>query len=249
MKVEILEKKGDSVRFLLKGVPLAFANALRRAIISEVPVFAIEDVYFYENNTSIWDEYIAHRLGLIPLKAEWGTYDENSEAKFYLDKQGPGTVYSGDLQPETPGVEVVDPEIPIVMLRENQSIRLEAVAKVGTAKVHAKWQAGLASFRPVVRIEIKDEKKFRELLPEIDPKTVAEQNERSEGVDSAIYNLVDEVLEDHPDVAEVKKKDDVFIFYVESYGNMPVDTLAQAAVSELLRRLEEILIKVEGEKA
>lgn len=248
MKIEIVERGGDSLTFLIKGVPLAFANTLRRAILSEVPVFAIEDVYFYENNTSIWDEYIAHRLGLIPLKADWGTYDENSEAKFYLDKQGPGTVYSGDLQPETPGVEVVDPEIPIVMLREGQGIRLEAVARVGNAKAHAKWQAGLASFRPVVRIEIKDEKKFRELLPEIDPEEVKKQNERAQGVDSKIYNLVDEVLEDHPDVAEIKKKGDVFLFYVESYGNMPVETLVQAAVSEVLRRLEEFMIKVEGEK-
>jgi len=249
MKVEVLERKGDSLTFLLKGAPLAFANALRRAIISEVPVFAIEDVYFYENNTSIWDEYIAHRLGLIPLRAEWGTYNENSEARFYLDKQGPGTVYSGDLQPQTPGVEVVDPEIPIVMLREDQSLRLEAVARVGNAKEHAKWQAGLASFRPVVRIEIKDEKKFRELLPDVDPEEVRKQNERPQGVDSSVYNLVDEILEDHPDVAEVKKKDDVFLFYVESYGNMPVETLLQAAVSELLRRLEEFMMKVEGEKA
>ena len=249
MKIEILERDGDSLTFLLKGVPLAFANALRRAVISEVPVFAIEDVHFYENNTSIWDEYIAHRLGLIPLKAEWGTYDENSEVRFYIDKQGPGTVYSGDLQPESPGVEVVDPEIPVVVLRENQSLRLEAVAKVCTAREHAKWQAGLASFRPVIRIDVKDEKKFRELLPGVDPDVVRKQSERPEGVDSSVYNLVDEVLEDHPDVAEIKKKEDVFLFYVESYGNMPVDTLLRAAVGEVLRRLEEFVVKVEGESA
>ncbi|HIP74401.1 MAG TPA: DNA-directed RNA polymerase subunit D [Euryarchaeota archaeon] len=249
MKVEILERDKDSITFLLKGVPLSLANALRRAVISEVPVFAIEDVYFYENNTSIWDEYIAHRLGLVPLKAEWGTYNRDSEVKFYLDKQGPGVVYSGDLQPETPGVEVVDPEIPIVVLREDQALRLEAVAKVGDAREHAKWQAGIASFRPVVRVEIKDEQLFRELLPDIDPEDVRRQNERPQGVDTAVYNLVDEVLEDHPEVGEIKKKKDVFLFYVESYGNLPVDVLVRAAVSELLQRLEMFMTKVEGNKA
>lgn len=248
MKVEVLERGENSISFLLKGLPLALANALRRAVVSEVPIFAIDDVYVYENNTSIWDEYIAHRLGLVPLRAEWGTYDGNSEVKFYLEKGGPGVVYSGDLQPESPGVEVVDPEIPLVMLREDQLLRLEAVARVGNAKEHAKWQAGIASFRPVVRVDVKDEGKFQELLPDVDLEDLRKQNESPQGVDSALYNLVDEMVEGHPDVAEIKKKGDVFLFYVESYGNMPVDVLFRAVVSELLRRLGEFVVKLEGEK-
>lgn len=244
MKLEILEKGDDSLRFLLKGVSLPFANALRRAIISEVPVFAIEDVYFYENTSPMWDEYIAHRLGLVPLKAEWGTYNDESEARFLLDKEGPATVYSGDLTPETPGVEIVDPEIPIVHLTEGQRLRLEAVAKVGTARDHAKWQAGLASFRPVVRIDVKDKDAVKSVFPDFDFKALERENESPEGVSDALYNLIDEVLEKHPDAAEVRKKDDVFIFYVESYGNMPVDTLVKAAAQSLVRRLEEFYEKV-----
>jgi len=59
-----------------------------------------------------------------------------------------------------------------------------------------------------------------------------------------LYNLIDEVLEKHPDAADVRKKEDVFIFYVESYGNMPVDTLVQAAAQSLVRRLESLYEKV-----
>ncbi|NPA77175.1 MAG: DNA-directed RNA polymerase subunit D [Candidatus Diapherotrites archaeon] len=244
MKLDVLERGDDHVRFLLKGVSLPFANALRRAIISEVPVFAIDDVYFYENTSSMWDEYVAHRLGLIPLRAEWGTYDESSEARFLLDKEGPCTVFSGDLTPETPGVEVVDPEIPIIHLTEGQRLRLEAVAKVGTAKEHAKWQAGLASFRPVVRIDVKDKDAVKAIFPDFDFKALEAANESPEGVPDDLYNLIDEVLEKHPDAAEVRKKDDVFLYYVESYGNMPVDTLIKAAAQTLVRHLEEIYEKV-----
>ncbi len=244
MKLDVIERAEDRLRFLLKGVDVSFANALRRAIISEVPVFAIEDVYIYDNTSPMWDEYIAHRLGLIPLRAEWGTYDEQSEARFLLDKEGPATVFSGDLVPETPGVEVVDPEIPIVHLAEGQRLRLEAVAKVGAATVHAKWQAGLASFRPVVRIDVKNSDAIREVFPDFDFDALSAANDSPTGVPDDLYNLIDEVLEKHPDAAVVSKKDDVFLYYVESYGNMPVNTLIKAAAQTLVRRLEELHEKV-----
>jgi len=59
-----------AAKFTLSGATPAFANSLRRAMISEVPSLAIEDVRIYDNTSALFDEMLAHRLGLIPLKTD-----------------------------------------------------------------------------------------------------------------------------------------------------------------------------------
>ena len=54
----------------LSGVDAPVANTLRRILLSEVPTMAIEVVRIYDNTSVIQDEVLAHRLGLIPIKAD-----------------------------------------------------------------------------------------------------------------------------------------------------------------------------------
>lgn len=67
-KVKVIDIKQDSMVFELTNTDVSTANSLRRVMIAEVPTIAIDQVEFLENTTCMQDEYIAHRLGLIPLR-------------------------------------------------------------------------------------------------------------------------------------------------------------------------------------
>lgn len=68
------------LEFDLIGCYPSIANAFRRLMLSEVPSMAIEKVYIYNNTSIIQDEVLAHRLGLIPLRADPRLFEYRSPA-------------------------------------------------------------------------------------------------------------------------------------------------------------------------
>jgi DNA-directed RNA polymerase subunit D len=108
----------------------------------------------------MYDEILAHRLGLIPLKTNLAGEDlllekSKSQVKFVLHKKGPGMVYSGDLTTKDKEVRPVRDNIPLVKLGEDQEIFLEAIAKLGRGKEHAKWQpVNVCWYRHIPKMQI-----------------------------------------------------------------------------------------------
>jgi DNA-directed RNA polymerase subunit D len=79
---------------------------------------------------------------------------------YSLNKKGPCTVYSGDLEPiGSDKFRVKDDLIPIVKLAEDQALLVYATAELGTGRQHSKWQAAIgAGYRYAAKITIKHDK-------------------------------------------------------------------------------------------
>ncbi len=146
MKVTIVENTPTHVSFKLVGSGFNFANALRRIMMNSVDCFAIDSVTFYENSSAMFDEYIAHRIGLVPIATPKG-YTKKDEIFFKLSIEGPLTVYSKDIQSTDKEVKVANDNIPLIKLAQGQKLRLDAKAILETGSKSAKFQPGLATYK------------------------------------------------------------------------------------------------------
>ena len=78
-KIDMIKMSHDELEFDMVGVDASIANAFRRILLSEVPTMAIEKVFIYNNTSIIQDEVLAHRLGLIPIKADPRLFEYRQE--------------------------------------------------------------------------------------------------------------------------------------------------------------------------
>jgi len=251
LKFEKISSSKERMQFLLKDSSPAYNNALRRIMLTEVPVMAIEDVEIRKNSSALYDEILAHRLGLLPLTTDLKSYDvgtqediENRKAKcvlvMTLKEKGPKTVYASDLKSKDPKVGPVYPNTPIVKLLKDQEIELEAVAVLGKGENHAKWSPGHVWVTKYPNLKIKNDKtkveRFKEAYPpqifnkkgEIDEKLILENN------------LVDAVAHVNEDLIKVEYSDKDYIFNVESWGQLSPKEIVVEALNVFDAKLDQL---------
>lgn len=266
MEVEILEEKGDTLRFILRESFPAFANALRRGILADVPVMAIEDVIFVENNSVMYDEILAHRLGLIPLKTDLDAYVPREEcdcksdlgcpkctASFVLEAEAADqtiTVYSGDLKPAAEVVPVSG-RVPIVKLAPAQKVKLEAYARLGRGSEHAKWQAAsVAAYRYMPKITLRAEALANpeEVIKCCPTRVYASDSSRKIFIKNELDCIlcmacVEQAMASDqrkgPPI-EVKGDDTTFLFQIESTGALPPRRILKEAAAILSKKAQEM---------
>lgn len=145
----------------LKGVPLQYANALRRICLNGVPVFAIDTVDIIENSSVMSDEGISHRLSLIPIKTDLKRFNEpskcpcqsktgcsNCRVMLVIDSGDTDitrAITSAELSSEDETVKPVSEKVPIVQIAPSQKLKLEAYARLGRGSDHAKWNSANVS--------------------------------------------------------------------------------------------------------
>ncbi len=169
--LEIISKDNQKISIKLKGVPLHYANALRRVCLNGVPVFAIDTVDIIENSSVLPDEGLAHRLGLIPIKTDLTRFNEPSKCdcqsesgcsncRIMLvldsgDSDVTRTVLSSELSSEDDSIKPTSEKISIVQLTQGQRIKVECYARLGRGTEHAKWNS--ANISTLTDTDKKDE--------------------------------------------------------------------------------------------
>ena len=78
-KIKVNNVTEDSMELDLVGIDPAFANALRRIILAEIPTMAFHKVLLYQNTSVLPDELLVHRLGLMPIKADSELFESRKE--------------------------------------------------------------------------------------------------------------------------------------------------------------------------
>ena len=162
MSLEIINENEQKVSVKIKGVPIQYANALRRICLNGVPIYAVESIDVLENSSVLADEGIAHRVGLIPLKTDLeASKDGNENDKIMLTidsgvSEETRTILSGDLKSQDNNVIPTSNDIPIVTLAPGQSLKFEAYARLGKGIEHARWNS--ANIATLTDSEKDDEK-------------------------------------------------------------------------------------------
>lgn len=252
MNIEFLEenKKTGAVTFLLKAATPAFANLLRRAMMESVPTMAIDTVEFKENSSVLYDEIIAHRLGLIPLSTDLKSYMLPSKCKctgegcnrcqlkLTLKAKGPCTVYASDIKSKDPKVKPVYGDMPIAKLLKGQELELEATATLGQGKQHVKWSPCLAWYVYEPKITVNnDSPKLAECKGRYPPQIFGKDGRIDKKlITSALVDACDGVC---PEVVRVEYDPNNFLFHIEPWGQLEPKEIAQAAADMILESLQE----------
>lgn len=78
-RIEVIKIDGNDMEFDMIGIDAALANAFRRILLAEVPTMAADKIYVHNNTSIIQSEVLAHRLGLIPIKADPRMFEYRQE--------------------------------------------------------------------------------------------------------------------------------------------------------------------------
>lgn len=253
MKVEIIEKGEDWIKLKVKGINYSLANAIRRSSY-EIYMPAIDELEIHANDSILYDEILANRLGLIPLKPNReinikekcgckGKGCRKCTLKIKLEAKGPGMVYAGQISGEA---KPLFKDIPIVWLEQGQELKLIATITMGKALQHSKYQAGLLTYSPSFMLLdfnkefIENNERIKEILKKfsLELKKGMELNEKQ-------YEILDWIKENYPETKiklEISEKD--FIFYIETYSYLTPKEIFIKSLDSLYENLSGVSKKL-----
>jgi DNA-directed RNA polymerase subunit D len=256
-EVQFVERSEREARFVARPMTPAFANGIRRAMLADVPTFSVDTVRVIENSSVMFDEQIGLRLGLVPLTTPPDEFEIGDEVTLSLDVAGPSrespeetrTAYSGDLASADPMVGPADENIPIIDLKAEQRLQVEADAVLDVGQEHAKHQGGVAvGYRHLQRVEDAGERgEFDDDDAHIVRGVIEEGAPEQADGDATEGDLVAAEAFDHDlrnrypgRELSVSDVENAFVFDIETDGSLSADELVERAVGSLEARGQEL---------
>jgi len=226
-----IEKTGNQIVFTAE-INETLANSIRRYI-NQIPVLAVDEIEISKNDSALYDETIAHRIGLIPLKMENAVAKKPGKLK--LDVKKEGMVYSRELKGNP---AVVYKNIPITTLNNNQELQLVATVRAGKGSEHSKFLPGLMFYRNVTKITL--DKEFCEEIKKVCPGVeILEKGDKIIIIDNKkreITDVCEGIANKNEKKAEINTTNELVIT-VESFGQMGAEDIFKKSIGTLKKDL------------
>lgn len=232
-----LIKKTDNKIVFQAEVEESLANAIRRYL-NQILVLAVDEVEISKNDSPLYDETVAHRIGLVPLQTSKAAGEKTTtELKLSVKKEG--IVYAKEFEGKA---KIVYSETPITTLEKGQELELVATARTGKGETHSKFAPGLMFYRNIFDIKI-DGDCPKEVV-DVCPKKILESRDgKIVAIDASKCDLCEVCLE----FCGKKKKDSIKItptkdlmITIESFGQLNTEDMIQKSIEVLKKDLADV---------
>jgi DNA-directed RNA polymerase subunit D len=275
MEIDVRENSEDELIFVLSDVDLPFANAIRRIGMMEVPKIAIEYINIIKNDSKMFNEVLAHRLGLIPIvsdneaiealipheECDCDDYCSKCSVSFTLnktwndlskdvnrDEDTHRIIYSKDLHSNDSKIKPVFDTIPIVKLKEDQEIELEAIAMIGKGEDHAKWMpTTVCTYKQYPIITFDKEKELSQDVIDACPNNVLKLTKSKKPSAQHIKKNIENctlckscVRASENDAINIGYEDNKIIFKIETDGSIKPKEILLNACDVLYNKADKI---------
>lgn len=241
VEIKKISDKNSTLKLLVNDADTVLVNCFRRAVMADVQTFAAKNILIYENSSIMPDEMLAHRISMIPIKADAKKYKEDEIVKLVLEKEGPCTVYSRDIKSTDPKIDVPDKKVMIVKLKKDQKLKIEIEAGIGKGSDHAKWQPAIIGYRNIAEISVGKECNLcKDCISACSKKLLEVKGKSIALAEPAECDLCGE-CKDACKAAQLKirGKENSFLLSIETLKGLEHDEIIDAAIDNLEKKTEE----------
>lgn len=270
--VRVLERKGNEIVLETSGYPVVLINAIRRLALSDVPTLAVDFLHVYDNSSSVFDEILAHRMGLVVLDSSEAIKklkppeecigadesDESCYVKLVLnvrvdDREEQGRyIQAGEIAVDSGITRIVYPETPLLYLIPGQSVHAVAYARLGRGREHSKWSpATVAVLKYTARVDYDGSKASSDCFECLQsyPDLVKELKSGRKGSMELPPDVNTSGLLYCSETAcsgsiDVVYNDDKLILSIESTGALPPEKIVLESINALESRAKELLSRL-----